>query len=1043
MRLRAKLLLAVVAGVVAGATGRAQTWLGHVSGVLENPANWSSAPNLTAGTANLTFGSSANYSLTFSSPISINSITLSNLASGYYQFSDYPSNAPFTLGAGGITIANSASLYLYSYGGLNLAAAQTWNAGSGYLYLGSALTGSSALTLTAVSPYTIFGFFSDNSGYSGAVTLAAGQLVASLDHAVGTGHLTLKAGTTVYGGEADVTLPNAVTLEPGVTFSSDYYGDNGQSLIFSGTLTGTSQTMNVTVSGAGQIRFSGGLTGPAGTSYRFDGDGTAVLSGTNAYTGGTIVNGSQVIFDGAAALPGTGLIQAANTTSYAGVASPATVAAFVAKLDPANFHGVVGVDTYLGGSSAAAQTFSANVNLSGFSDPSVRFGTATRAIYTGIFTPPTSASNYEFGGSGTLFLQNSAPVSGSLGLRASTTSGARAPFTLVMGGSAANSYTGGTTADGGAIIFDSATAAPATGSFNLAAPGYANNFGSVASYIGVTAQGPAPATIISRLGYYDAASVLGLDSHDLIANLSNPGSVESPATSTVNGLDLSALTAPIYVGSATAATLTGTIQTTNGNTDDYYFTGYNGGLLTVSSTLDGAERKVYVGLFDVGYNETTSAVYLTAANTYGGGTEFISGNLHVESPQSLGTGPLRVESSNSDYHLLQAGSDVTQLTNPIVLNNYAGLTIQAGNSSEGLSLTGNISGIGYLNFSAGGPYSLSGNNTYDGGTTIDAEDTIVNANSDSPFGISYLQIYYGTVNFSTQHPSIGALYGYSGTLSLAAGSTLTITQAANTTFAGTISGTGAKLVKSGSGSLTLNGTNTYDGGTIISQGQLVAGAGGAFGTGSVTLNGGSLGVAPDIIFSNPLSFGAGGGTLSGNGTIAAPITAGSLVVLSPGNSPGTLSFTAGLTFASAGTLVFQVQDAAGVAGTGYDLLAVSGVLAGPGTSLDVTATPGAPFIVKLFSLDSGGNAGAAANFNAAANYSWTFATAASGISGFASDKFVLDPTGFTNGLAGGNFSFTENGNSLVLNFTAVPEPSTWALLAAGLLATLLRRRRRA
>jgi len=1041
MRLRARLLLAVVACVLAGTPGRAQTWLGHVSGDLEDPANWSSAPNLAAGTANLTFGPSANYSLTFSSPISINSITLGNVSSGYYQFSDYPSYAPFTLGAGGITIANNAALYLYSYGGLNLAAAQTWNAGSGNIYLGSALTGSAALTLTAGSPYTIMGFFSDNSGFSGPITLAAGQLVASLDNAVGTGHLTLKAGTTVYGGNSDVTLPNAVTLEPGVTFSSDYYGSNGQSLIFSGMITGASQAMNLTVSGPGQIRLSGGLTGPAGTSYQFNGDGTAVLSGTNVYAGGTIINGSQVIFDGAAALPGAGLIQAVDSSSYAGVASPSTVAAFVAKLDPANFSGVVGIDTYLGGSSAAAQIFSSAVDLSGFSDPSVRFGTATRAIYTGVFTPPTSAPNYEFGGSGTLFLQNSAPLSGTLGLRASTTYGARAPFTLVMGGSATNNYTGVTTADGGAIILDSVTAAPATGSFTLAAPGYANYYGYVASYIGVTERGPAPATMISRLGSYDPGSVLGLDSHDLIANLSNPGSVESPATNIVNGLDLSSLAAPIYVGSATAATLTGTILTTNGNTDDYYFTGYNGGQFTVSSTLDGAERKVYIGLNAVGYNDTTSAVYLTAANTYGGGTELISGNLHVENPQALGPGPLTVESSSSGNHMLAAGSDVTQLNNRIVLNNYASLTIQAGNSSEGLSLTGDISGIGYLLFSAGGPYSLSGNNTFDGGTQIDGEDTTINANSDSPFGIGSLEVYSGAVLFSTQHPSIGSLSGDGSTLSLAGGSTLTITQTDNTTFGGTISGTGAKLVKTGSGSLTLSGTNTYDGGTVISQGQLVAGAVGAFGPGSVTLNGGNLGVATDIIFTNPLTFGASGGTLSGNGTIAAPITAGTLVVLSPGNSPGTLSFTAGLTLAPAGTLVFQVQDAAGVAGTDYDLLAVSGVLAGPGTSLDITATPGAPFIVKLFSLDSGGNAGAAANFNAAANYSWTFATAASGISGFASDRFVLDPTGFTNGLAGGNFSITENGSSLVLNFTAVPEPPTWALLAAGSLATLARRRR--
>jgi hypothetical protein len=39
-----------------------------------------------------------------------------------------------------------------------------------------------------------------------------------------------------------------------------------------------------------------------------------------------------------------------------------------------------------------------------------------------------------------------------------------------------------------------------------------------------------------------------------------------------------------------------------------------------------------------------------------------------------------------------------------------------------------------------------------------------------------------------------------------------------------------------------------------------------------------------------------------------------------------------------------------------------------------------------------------------------------------------------NSLAGGSFLLTSSGNNIVLDFTPVPEPSTWALMAAGVAA---------
>ena len=60
---------------------------------------------------------------------------------------------------------------------------------------------------------------------------------------------------------------------------------------------------------------------------------------------------------------------------------------------------------------------------------------------------------------------------------------------------------------------------------------------------------------------------------------------------------------------------------------------------------------------------------------------------------------------------------------------------------------------------------------------------------------------------------------------------------------GTISG--AALVKSGEGKLTLSGDNSYSGGTTIEAGTLVAASANALGSGNVTMSGGKLQVACD------------------------------------------------------------------------------------------------------------------------------------------------------------------------------------------------------
>ena len=87
------------------------------------------------------------------------------------------------------------------------------------------------------------------------------------------------------------------------------------------------------------------------------------------------------------------------------------------------------------------------------------------------------------------------------------------------------------------------------------------------------------------------------------------------------------------------------------------------------------------------------------------------------------------------------------------------------------------------------------------------------------------------------------------------------------------------------------------------------------------------------------------------------------------------------------------------------------------------------------------------NFNSGNGYSWMFGSTSSAISGFLAGgaQFNILTAGFMNPTGAGTFSISEVGlDQLFLNFTPVPEPSTWALMGIGVLSltvlAFLRRR---
>ena len=258
----------------------------------------------------------------------------------------------------------------------------------------------------------------------------------------------------------------------------------------------------------------------------------------------------------------------------------------------------------------------------------------------------------------------------------------------------------------------------------------------------------------------------------------------------------------------------------------------------------------------------------------------------------------------------------------------------------------------------------------------------------------------------------------------------------------------ATLRKAGDGMLTLTSAQTVAA-VSVEQGILRVGHAAALGAGVAKVNGGTLSLASGIVVPNAIEV-YQGGTLGGTGGVGAVrLKAGG--VLSPGNSPGILALQS-LVLEPGSFIDWQVADAAGPAGVGYDQLSVSGQVDLASLSAANKAT------VRVISLIAVGPdvVGSPVNFanNVTANTAplhFTLATCGSlnlGSNQNINDAFAVDVSQFRysdGSLADAGLwvvSYDSNAGAIVL--TAIPEPSTYglALGALALAAVAVRRRRR-
>jgi autotransporter-associated beta strand protein len=157
------------------------------------------------------------------------------------------------------------------------------------------------------------------------------------------------------------------------------------------------------------------------------------------------------------------------------------------------------------------------------------------------------------------------------------------------------------------------------------------------------------------------------------------------------------------------------------------------------------------------------------------------------------------------------------------------------------------------------------------------------------------------------------------------GATQTVTTSTGTTIAlgGIISGTGFGLTKEGSGTLTLNGANTYDGGTSINAGTVVVGTNNAaLGAGSVTISsGGILTVSSGRSLANAIANAGTINTSAAGATFSTAITgAGVLNINNTGAGKTAFSATSG-TYMSGGTINISSGATLYDFGTGHTVAA--------------------------------------------------------------------------------------------------------------------------
>jgi autotransporter-associated beta strand protein len=319
-----------------------------------------------------------------------------------------------------------------------------------------------------------------------------------------------------------------------------------------------------------------------------------------------------------------------------------------------------------------------------------------------------------------------------------------------------------------------------------------------------------------------------------------------------------------------------------------------GGLNTSGFTLNVTTSSTGLGTIDgqIGgtgsINVTSgSTLVLTGANTYKGGTTLSGGSVSISSDANLGGALGNIMMQNFSYLITTA---TLSSARSITLGSFNGeFSVAPGTTTTLTGIIGGTTASSEPIITGGGTLVLTGQNTYQGGTTINQATVSVSSDANlgaTPGGIVLYDAgtLLTTANFSTAR-TVDLVYSTE---------TIDVAPTTTATFSGTIFDIG-QLVKIDSGTLVLTGTNTYTGGTNIAGGVLSISSNANLGNSGGVLtvqNGGTLATTATLASTRSVALGAGGGIFD-----VAPGTTTTL--LGAVSGPGSLSLTDG------GTLVLS------------------------------------------------------------------------------------------------------------------------------------------